>query len=257
MSNSSQVGRHLDLYISSPQTCDYLADQKSENIFISPEVKMTAGIYEYLIGVGFRRSGEHVYRPHCKACRACISCRVNVTLFKPSKSQKRLLTKNKDLSFKSVEAQYSEEHFDLYQRYQTFKHPGGSMESFGEKEYQAFLCQSLGNGVIYETRLNDKLLAISVTDVFSNALSAVYTFFDPEYSARSLGTNSVLRQIDAAQNGNKEHLYLGYYVEQSKKMSYKTNFKPIEMLVEGRWQLYEKGEKLPLQSANPDSPPSF
>ena len=93
---------------------------------------------------------------------------------------------------------FSTEHYELYCRYQAFKHPGGSMESFGENEYEEFLCQSFGNSLMFETRLGEKLLAVSVTDIFGDALSAVYTFFDPEYSARSLGTFSILQQIPSS-----------------------------------------------------------
>ncbi|MDF1688790.1 MAG: arginyltransferase [Cycloclasticus sp.] len=257
MQTPSRPSRQLELYISSAQECDYLTDKKSQSIFISPDVTVTPGIYEYLISVGFRRSGAHAYRPHCSACHACISCRINVNHFKPSKSQKRILNKNKDLSFSSVQPTFSEEHYQLYLRYQRFKHPGGSMENFGIKEYQTFLCESFGNSLIYETRLDDKLVAISVTDVFSNALSAVYTFFDPEHSSRSLGTYSVLQQIEAVKRAKKTHLYLGYYIKDSAKMSYKSNFKPIEMLIEGHWQTYEKKEQLPDKSASLDSPLTF
>jgi arginine-tRNA-protein transferase len=257
VTQTAQPGRQLELYISSPQACDYLADKKSQSIFISPDVKVTPGIYEYLIEVGFRRSGQHTYRPHCGTCRACIPCRVNAQDFKPSRSQKRLLRKNKDLTFKPVEASFSGEHFDLYSRYQAFKHPGGSMESFSQDEYKAFLCESFGNSIIYETRLNDQLIAISVTDVFSNALSAVYTFFDPDYSSRSIGTYCVLQQIDLASALEKKHVYLGYYIKDSVKMSYKANFRPIEMLIEGKWKPYTKESILPDQSASLDAPLSF
>ncbi|ORU92903.1 MAG: arginyltransferase [Cycloclasticus sp. symbiont of Bathymodiolus heckerae] len=253
----SSPGRQLALYISSPQPCDYLADQESQNIFISPDVKMTPGIYEYLISKGFRRSGQHTYRPHCSACHACISCRLDVRVFKPSRSQKRLTSKNKDLSFTPVSTQYTDEHFDLYRRYQAFKHPGGSMENFKAAEYNAFLCESFGNSLIYETRLGNQLLAVSVCDAFSNALSAVYTFFDPDFSSRSLGTYSVLQQIKAVQDAQKKHLYLGYYVQDSAKMTYKTNFRPIEMLVKSQWLSFEKEDTLPSQSSPLDSPLSF
>lgn len=257
MSPASRAGRRLELYISSAQPCDYLAGNESQSIFISPEVKITPEIYEYLIAIGFRRSGQHAYRPHCSACRSCISCRINVQNFKPSKSQRRVLAKNNDLTFASVQPTFSDEHYGLYLRYQAFKHPGGTMENFGKKEYEEFLCQSFGNSLMYETRLNEKLLALSVTDVFSDALSAVYTFFDPEYSTRSLGTYSVLQQIKAAQNRGKQHLYLGYYINKSAKMAYKANFMPIEMLIEGQWLSYTKEDDLPNQSASLDFPITF
>lgn len=257
MKETTQPSRQLELYISSAHDCDYLKGQQSQSIFISPDVTVTPGIYEYLIAVGFRRSGAYAYRPHCSTCRACISCRINVHHFKASKSQKRLLNKNKELTFSAVKAEFSEEHYELYLRYQRFKHPAGSMENFTEKDYQTFLCESFGNSLMYETRLGDTLLAISVTDIFSQALSAVYTFFDPDYSSRSLGTYSVLQQIKIAKETKKNHLYLGYYIKSSAKMSYKSKFRPIELLIEGDWRTYQKDDLLPEQSASLDSPLTF
>ncbi len=251
------MGRQLELYISSPQSCDYLTGQTSQSIFISPDVTVTPEIYEYLISIGFRRSGQHAYRPHCDACRACISSRVNVHQFIPSRSQKRVLGKNKDLSFRAIESGFSDEHFDLYLRYQAHKHAGGSMENFGRKDYKAFLCKSFGNSIVYETRLDEQLIAVAITDVFSDALSSVYTFFDPDYSSRSLGTYSVLQQINATRQLNKVHLYLGYYIKDSVKMLYKANFRPIEMLIEGEWVSYSKEANLAFQSSAPGSPLSF
>jgi arginyl-tRNA--protein-N-Asp/Glu arginylyltransferase len=257
MTSNTQAGQQLDLYISSPQACDYLADKQSRSIFISPDIEITPGIYQHLIGIGFRRSGKHAYRPHCEFCRACISSRINVHHFQPSRSQKRVLIKNSDLSFKSITADFSDEHFELYSRYQSFKHPGGTMEDFNLKQYQTFLCESFGNSLVYETRLDGKLVAVSVTDVFDNSISAVYTFFDPDLSARSLGTYSVLQQINTTKSNGRSYVYLGYYIKNSGKMSYKANFRPLELLVDGVWQTYEKATELPFQSASLNSPLTF
>jgi len=251
------MGRQLELYISSSQPCDYLKEQLSKSIFISPNETVTPAIYEHLIRIGFRRSGQHAYRPHCDACRACISSRVNVNQFILSRSQKRVLSKNKDLSFKAIESAFSDEHFDLYLRYQSHKHKGGSMENFDRNEYNDFLCQSFGNSIVYETRLGEKLVAVAVTDVFSDSMSAVYTFFDPDYSPRSLGTYSVLQQISSTKHLEKLYLYLGYYIKDSLKMSYKASFRPIELLVEGEWVSYSKDVDLANQSAPIGSPVSF
>ncbi|MGB0238925.1 MAG: arginyltransferase [Cycloclasticus sp.] len=257
MSQTFPIGRRLELYISSPQPCDYIKGNESQNIFISPEIKITPDIYQYLLTIGFRRSGSHAYRPHCATCRSCISCRIDVREFKPSKSQRRVLAKNSPVTFTSVPSKFIEEHYDLYLRYQAFKHPKGSMGRFRKLEYEEFLCQSFGHTLMYETRLDGKLLAVSVTDVFYDALSAVYTFFDPDYSARSLGTLSILQQIKAAKNRGKKHLYLGYFIQNSEKMAYKKNFMPIEMLIEGEWRRYFKGDELPDQSAPLDSAITF
>jgi len=257
MSNCSNPQQQLALYISSAQDCDYLPQQRSRNVFIAPDADITPDIYEQLINLGFRRSGQHVYRPHCKTCHSCISTRIDVNHFKPSRSQKRILAKNKTLTFSEVPADFSEQHYQLYLRYQTHKHPGGSMQQFGRSEYRSFLCESLGNSVIFETRLDDKLLAVSVTDIFVHSVSAVYTFFDPEFSSLSLGTYSVLQQIHYAKTQYKQHVYLGYYVKDSQKMNYKSNFRPLEMLIENRWLSFTKATTLPEMSSPLDSEENF
>jgi len=113
------------------------------------------------------------------------------------------------------------------------------MEKFDKNAYKDFLCQSLGESVFLESWLGEKLIAVALTDVFANAASAVYTFFDPDYAARSLGTYSVLEQIQFAKSLNKRFLYLGYYIQASQKMSYKKNFQPIELLHNEKWERYK------------------
>jgi arginyl-tRNA--protein-N-Asp/Glu arginylyltransferase len=257
MTEDTSVGKKLDLYISSPNSCDYLQGKESQSIFISPEVVVTPGIYEYLISIGFRRSGQHTYRPHCANCRSCISCRLDSNSFTASRSQRRVIKLNEELTFTAVEAGFYDEHFELYSRYQTYKHPGGSMESFEENEFKSFLCDSFGNSVMYETRLGKQLIAVAVTDVFSNALSAVYTFFDPAYAHRSIGTYNILKQIQVAKEGDRQHLYLGYYIKDSEKMSYKANFRPIEMFIDGQWETFNKEATLATESTHVDAPLSF
>ncbi|ORU90723.1 MAG: arginyltransferase [Cycloclasticus sp. symbiont of Poecilosclerida sp. M] len=236
INKDSAVQRSLPLYISAPQACEYLADEVAQNIFISPDVDMNAELYEHLLGVGFRRSGKFVYRPRCETCKECIPCRVQANQFRPSRSQKRVLSTNKDLAVQSMSAAFSAEHYELYLKYQRHKHPGGNMETFSEEAYEEFICQSLGTSAFLETRLDDKLLAVAVTDVFSNSLSAVYTFFDPKHLKRSLGTFSILKQIEKAQQLGKDYLYMGYYIEACSKMSYKPNFKPVEFYLDETWQ---------------------
>lgn len=237
MSNAGK--RSLPLYISSPQSCDYIDGETSQSLFISPDIKVDSGTYEYLLGVGFRRSGTFVYKPHCSDCDACKPSRVAVADFNLSRSQKRVRAKNKDLDIRCVEAGFNERHYQLYLKYQKSRHVGGSMENFDEKAYKDFLCQSLGESVFIESWLGDKLVAVALTDVFGNAVSAVYTFFDPDYSTRSLGTYSVLEQIEFAKSINKRFLYLGYYIQASQKMSYKKNFQPLELLHNEKWERFK------------------
>jgi arginine-tRNA-protein transferase len=237
MSKTFPLQRSLPLYISAPQECEYLSDQEARSIFIAPEVEMNAELYAYLLSVGFRRSGKFVYKPRCEACQACIPCRLPVQCFKISRSQKRVLSKNTDVTVESICATFKEEHFQLYLKYQKHKHPGGNMQTFDEAAYKDFLCESFGDSVFLETRKDGRLLAVALTDVFPEALSAVYTFFDPDYVQRSLGSFSILKQIELAKQLGKEHLYMGYYIKDCQKMSYKSNFKPIEYYRSDEWVL--------------------
>ena len=245
------------LYLSPPQDCDYLPEEQAQNIFLPADTNITPAFYELLLEKGFRRSGNHAYRPHCSSCHACIPCRLNAFHFKPSRSQRRVLTSNQDLTFTVNPTAFNEEHYALYLRYQAFKHPGGSMQRFDRQAYQSFLCQSFGNSAIYETRLNHQLLAVSVTDIFADSLSAVYTFFDPDFAMRSLGTYCILKQIDAAKTQEKTYLYLGYYLTHSNKMAYKANYRPLELRVNDQWLSYDKGCNVPEQSASNGSPLTF
>lgn len=226
----------IALYLSEGHDCDYLPNETSQSAFINPETKITAPLYEYLLSLGFRRSGKFVYKPYCSNCQQCIPCRIPVASFEPSRSQKRVLKQNSDLSTQFVNASFNQEHFDLYLRYQKFRHKGGSMESFDSAAYEDFICTSIGECQFMEARLGEQLLAIAVTDTFEKSFSAVYTFFDPEYTKRSLGSYSILKQIELAKRQNKNYLYMGYYIKMCQKMSYKSNFKPIEMYLDDSWK---------------------
>lgn len=229
----------IPLYVSVSHQCDYLPARQSQSAFIDPAQVISPDLYEYLLSVGFRRSGKFVYKPHCEGCQACIPCRLAVNTFKISKSQKRILNKNKDLTSTIIPSQFSQEHFDLYLKYQKYRHAGGSMEKFDQASYRDFICQSIGQGYFIETRLNGELVAVAVTDVYKNANSAVYTFFDPELQKRSLGTYSILKQIELTKEQKKLYLYLGYYIKECKKMAYKISFKPLEKYQNEQWQLEE------------------
>lgn len=226
----------IPLYLSPSHTCDYLPGEVSQSAFIDPDTEMTAALYEYLLSLGFRRSGKFVYKPYCDNCQQCIPCRIPIASFKASRSQKRVLKQNSDLSIQLVNASFNQEHFDLYLKYQKFRHKGGSMENFDAAAYKDFICTSVAKCQFIETRLGDKLLAIAVTDTFEKSFSAVYTFFDPEYTKRSLGSYSILKQIEVAKKQNKDYLYMGYYIKKCQKMSYKCNFKPIEMYLDNTWK---------------------
>lgn len=225
------------LYISMPHACSYLPGRTATTLFVNPQQRLDAELLAHLTRHGFRRSGDFVYRPHCRGCCACIPVRVPVQSFSPNRSQRRTWQRNQDLSVRRCDAAFSEEHFELYLRYQFRRHPGGGMDERDPRRYIQFLVTRHVQTDFYELRLGTRLLAVAVTDVLPDALSAVYTFYDPTEAKRALGVFSLLYQIERARVLGRSWVYLGYWIEQSRKMSYKRNFRPLEIYREGGWSL--------------------
>lgn len=228
---------HLQLYITTESPCSYFDDRMSSSLIPDPEIALNMPIYNQLIQHGFRRSGEHTYRPHCKNCQNCIACRIPVNDFIASRSQQRCSKSNQDLTFSVANAEYNDEYFELYCRYLNSRHIGSSMANPAKEEFEQFLYCDWCDSQFLELRLDNKLVAIAVTDIVSDGLSAVYSFFDPDMHKRSLGTYCILKQIEHAKNLGVDHLYLGYWIENHNKMHYKNNFKPLELYVDEQWQV--------------------
>lgn len=226
----------LPVGISQPFACSYRPDQQEQLLIV--QSKMTPEHFESLMAMGFRRSGDDVYRPHCPSCRACQPIRVPVKTFTPSRSQKRVLAKNRDLVWRAVE-EVTEEQQALYMRYIRERHNDGPMYPPTQEQYQRFLqCQWLPQTYL-EARLDGKLVMVAVTDVLEHSLSAVYTFFDPSLDKRSLGRCGILMQIEFAKRMGKHFLYLGYQIDQCSKMSYKTQYRPCQTLTHKGWKTLE------------------
>jgi len=227
----------LRFFASTPSTCGYLPDRDSVSLFADPDFSMTPALYSHLIAHGFRRSGEFVYRPYCHNCQACVPVRVLVDQFKPKRKHKRILRRNEDIQIKTVKNAFSVEHVELYSRYVHLRHAGGSMDDPDPDRYRGFMYSHWCETDFIEFRLNKKLVALAVTDRVRNGLSAFYTFFDPELEARSLGTFAILSQIEYAQSLGLPYLYLGYRIEDCRKMQYKSEFQPQELWKEDHWQI--------------------
>lgn len=231
--------RHLQLYITAESPCGYFADRMSSNLVPDPQIPLNMPIYNQLIQHGFRRSGAHLYRPHCKGCRACIACRIQVSEFIPSRSQQRCLKKNDDLQLTVVDATFSDEYFALYRRYLDSRHLDGSMANPAEEDFRQFLYCQWCDTRFLELRLQGELVAVAVTDILNDGVSAVYSFFNPEMEKRSLGTCCILKQIEHVKTLGLDHVYLGYWIENHNKMHYKTNFKPQQLYLDEHWQTQE------------------
>jgi len=224
-----------DLYLSMPHPCSYLAGRMSAILFVDPQRILEPGEYGIFVRQGFRRSGDLVYRPHCQGCSACVAVRVPVRDFKPSRSQRRNWKRNQDIEIIEKPVQFVPEHFDLYRRYQIARHPESGMNDTDPQKYLNFLGSRQVSSVFFEMRVCGSLAGLAVADLLPDGLSAVYTFFDPDLPERGLGVYAVLWEIEEAKRRGLDYVYLGYWIAESPKMSYKTRYRPIEGIHHGRW----------------------
>ena len=225
----------LNFFASTPEPCSYLDNRSSVSAFANPHLDMDMQTYNGLIQHGFRRSGGYVYRPHCPKCQECISVRVPVKQHRLSRSEQRVMRRNEDIVVSSTAGKFREEHFDLYQRYINSRHSDGSMANPSKSDYHRFLICDWTETLFFEFRHNRHLVAVAVSDITSSGLSAVYTFFDPEFDARSLGHFAILRQIQEARERELDYLYLGYWIKDCSKMNYKRRYRPLEGYIANQW----------------------
>ncbi len=227
--------QRIKLYQGSVNECSYLPDRKAINIYADPHHPHPQAVYNQLIKRGFRRSGEFVYKPGCNHCSACVPVRIRCETFKPRRSDRRNLKYNDDLLVQFVPARYTDAYFELYSRYLAARHPGGGMDDPEAEDFERFLLNPWGESLFIEISLNRQVIGVAVTDATSDGLSAVYTFFDPDFKQRGLGRFSILRQIELCQTMDLPYLYLGYWVDGCQKMQYKTDFSPQEHFDGNQW----------------------
>jgi arginine-tRNA-protein transferase len=234
--NARMRSDRVRLFQTLPHTCGYYADRVSQHLVIDPAAPQLDKLYPQALAHGFRRSGDHLYRPRCAGCQACTPFRLAVARFRPNRSQRRCKVRNADLEAVETDAGYSEERHALYRRYLDARHRGGGMDGDDAEDFLRFLVGPWGNTRFLELRLHGDLLGVAATDVCPESLSAVYTFFDPAHTSRGLGTFAILSQIEWAQRLAVPHLYLGYWIAGHPKMDYKRRFQPAEVLGEHGWE---------------------
>ncbi|MDF4023903.1 arginyltransferase [Luteibacter sp. PPL201] len=223
------------LFQTLPHTCGYYAERMAQNLVVDPGAPNLDRLYGSALSKGFRRAGGHLYLPQCAGCQACIPCRIDVERFSPGRTQQRCLKRNADLSVIEAAPGFTPERHALYRRYLAARHSGGGMDAADAEDFQRFLTAPWSPTVFLECRKDGRLVGVAVTDVLISGVSAVYTFFDPDETARSLGTFGILQQLALAARRGIPYLYLGFWIEGHPKMDYKRRFRALEIRQHGRW----------------------
>lgn len=230
----------LRFFTTPAHNCSYLEDRQATTLFVDPQARITPELYSELSLMGFRRSGDFLYRPHCAGCNACIPARIPVNRFQARRRHRRTWKANADIQARREPARFDPEYYQLYARYIERRHVDGDMYPPSEEQFQSFLMSSWSDTRFYGFRRGDELLGVAVTDRLEDGLSAVYTFFHPDFTERSLGNLAILWQIEECRRLGLPYLYLGYWVRECEKMAYKSDFHPLEILIDGVWR-----EKIP------------
>ena len=226
----------IQFYTTTEYNCSYIDKMDAQSLVVTPYKSIDQNIFQDLIVKGFRRSGQYVYKPNCKSCTACIPIRLSVQKFLFSKTQKRVYKKHAHLRTQEAPLAFKQEHFNLYLKYQNKRHSYIKNEQNDLSDYNDFLIKSNVKSKLIEFWDGNLLKVVSIVDVLSDGISAVYTFFDPDDEKVSYGTYSIIWLINWCKTQQLEYMYLGYWIGECTKMKYKTNFKPYELYIKGYWQ---------------------
>ncbi len=226
---------NLKLFTTHPHQCSYLEDKQATTLFIDPAADVSTETYSQLADIGFRRSGEHIYRPHCEGCNACIPVRIPVNEFSPTRKFRKIWNRNQDLIVEEVADIKGNEYYRLYEQYIGQRHSDGDMFPPNREQYENFLTIDFASTRFFRLSLGDNLAAVAVADEMCSGLSAMYTFFDPLLSKRSLGSFAILWQIEQSKALNLPYLYLGYWIKDCRKMNYKIDYRPLQLFINDKW----------------------
>ena len=228
-------------YLTAPSPCPYLGGKEERKVFTHLVGERAPELNNILTQGGFRRSQSIAYRPACEGCRSCVSVRVVAKDFRPTQSMRRIARRNSDVASEMRIAVPTSEQYAIFRAYLDSRHRDGGMADMTVLDYAMMVEDSHIETRIIEYRLrpSNELVAIALTDVLGDGLSMVYSFFEPDQSARSLGTFMVLDHIARAQRMGLSYVYLGYWVRGSRKMDYKSRFLPQERLMPEGWARVE------------------
>ena len=235
-------------YLTAPSPCPYLPGREERKVFTHLVGERAAELNDLLTHGGFRRSQSIAYRPACEHCRACVSVRVVAEDFQPTRSMRRILDRNRDIAGEMRASAPTAEQYSVFRSYLDARHRDGGMADMTVLDYAIMVEDSHVETRMVEyrrrrrgeSRGNGELLAVALTDVLSDGLSMVYSFFDSDHASRSLGTFMILDHIARAREMRLAYVYLGYWVEGSRKMGYKGRFLPQERLTPHGWTRVER-----------------
>ncbi len=230
------------LYLTASGPCPYLPGRRERKVFTHLLGQDAIALNDSLSEAGFRRSQSIAYRPACESCNACISVRIRAQEFAPSRNQKRIRARNADIVRIRTNGRATQEQFGILRGYLDSRHHDGGMANMTALDYVSMVEDSTVETELFEYRSGSdagELLAVALTDKLTDALSMVYTFYDVTQADRSLGTFLILDHIAAAQARGLSHVYLGYWIENCRKMTYKARFQPLEALGKNGWRDFD------------------
>ena len=227
----------LIFYRTGPMPCPYLADHVERNLFTELRGVQAQEQHETLTRAGFRRSHHIVYRPACPGCNGCVPVRIVADEFRPTRSERRILRRNADLSAALLEPIATDEHYAIFADYQRDRHSDGEMAAMTFSDFRAMVEDTAVDTQLVEFRTTDGvLIAGCLIDRISDAFSAVYSYYAPQEGERGLGNFMILWPVETAASIGLSHVYLGYWIEDCEKMAYKTRYRPIEILGDTGWE---------------------
>ncbi|MBD8553016.1 arginyltransferase [Rhizobium sp. CFBP 8762] len=246
---NTQVKPSPQFYLTAPAACPYLPDELERKVFTHLVGERAADMNDLLTQGGFRRSQNIAYRPACENCRACVSVRILADEFRPTRSMRRVLAANTDMISAEYAAEPSSEQYSLFRQYLDHRHQNGGMSDMSVLDYAMMVEDTHVSTKIIEYRLREEgsglyqrpkgeLIAVALTDVMSDGLSMVYSFYNPDLAHRSLGTFMILDHLRKVQARGLPYVYLGYWVKGSRKMDYKVKFLPQEHLMPRGWERF-------------------
>ena len=245
---TDQTNRNIpQFYITAPAPCPYIEGREERKVFTSLVGPTADHLHNQLIQDGFRRSQSIAYKPACETCDACVSVRIRVDDFQPSRSFKRIQQRNRDVHTEFTPSVATSEQYSVLRAYLDTRHADGGMADMSVHDYTGMVEETATTTNLVEYRIGARLsaaprplIACALTDTLDDGLSMVYSFFEPDRSDRSLGTYMILDHIRQAQKRGLPYVYLGYWIADCGKMDYKRRFKPLEALTRGKWLPFDE-----------------